>query len=50
MRLGDGILAQENQIRYDDGSGTIIFIAWIKLFSLEKRFSLLSLVLISGSG
>ena len=42
-------ISQENLVGYDCGGGTIIFIAWIKFFSLEKHFSFLSLVVISGS-
>ena len=43
-------IRQENQVGYDGGGGTNIFIAWIKFFSLEKHFSFFSLVAISDSG
>ena len=34
-------ISQENQIGYDGGDGTIIFIAWVQFFSLEKLFILM---------
>ena len=40
---------QENQVGYD-GGGTLILIAWIKFVAFKKHFSILSLVVISGSG
>ena len=43
-------IRQENQVGYDGGGGTIIFIAWIKFVTLEKHFSFVNQVVISDSG
>ena len=49
MRMG-WCISQENQVGYDRGGGTKIFIAWIKFAAFEKYFSFVCLVVISGSG
>ena len=36
--FGSWCFSQENQVGYDGGGGTIIFIAWIKFFSFDKHF------------
>ena len=42
--------SQENQVGYNGGGGTIIFIAWIRFVAFEKHFSFVSLVVMSDSG
>ena len=43
-------ISQENQVDYDGGGGTIIFIAWIKFFSFEEKKLFFSLIVLISSG
>ena len=43
-------ISHKNQVGYDSGGETIIFIGWIKFFSSEKHFSFFYLAVKSDSG